>query len=82
MPVTIEFDETIGRLAGGATELQVDGKSVQDVLVQVARQYASLRLFNCEGEMRSIVRVTRDGAPVALADAVADGDRLRLAVKA
>jgi molybdopterin converting factor small subunit len=80
MSVKVQFDAALGRLAGGAAEIEVTGQTVRDALFQVARAYPSLHLFNCEGELRGIVRVQRNGQPAALTDALAEGDTLLLHV--
>lgn len=80
MSVKVQFDAALGRLAGGATEIEVTGETVREALFQVARAYPSLHLFNCEGELRGIVRVQRNGQPATLTDALATGDTLLLHV--
>jgi len=84
MTVNVEFDEKVAKLAGGGAA----GMSVQDptaltvqtALMQVGRTYPSLHLFNCEGELRSSIKLTRNGQPVTVTDPLADGDTLRMAI--
>lgn len=80
MAVNIEFDGRVRELAGGADGLEVTAPTVREALYQVARSYPSLRLFNCEGELRSIIKLQRNGTPTTLADTVQDGDAVRLSV--
>lgn len=80
MAVTVEFDQRVSELAGGAAGMPVTAPTVREALFQVARHFPALRLFNCEGELRSIMRVRRGGAPVALADPVQDGETVRLGI--
>ena len=82
MTIRVHFDAALSRMAGGATEVPVTGQTVRDALFQVARAFPALHLFNCEGELRRIVRVQHgDGRAAALADVLADGDTLRLTVE-
>jgi hypothetical protein len=83
MTIRVHFDAALSRMAGGASEAQVTGQTVRDALFQVARAFPALHLFNCEGELRRIVRVLHgsDGRPAALADVLTDGDTLRLTVE-
>ena len=80
--VSVQFDEKLSTLAGGAGGLRVPApaQTVRDVLILVARAFPALHLFNCEGELRRIVRVERNGQPAVLPEAVQDGDTLRLSV--
>jgi len=81
--VRVEFDETVSRLAGGATGLDaVTAATVHAALIQIARTYPRIHLFNCDGDLRGILRVYRNGQPVASVrtEPLDDGDVLRLAV--
>ena len=80
MAIHVQFDEKLSRLAGGSTETEASGRTVRDALIQVARAFPALHLFNCEGELRGIVRVRRNGQPAPLSEAVEDGDTLLLTV--
>lgn len=78
MTITVEFDDKIRQKIGGAERLDVTATTVHGALIQVARTYPALHMFNCEGELRSILRVTRNGQPAAAGEALAEGDALRL----
>lgn len=78
--IKVEFDEKVGRMIGGAGGMTVDAASVHGALIQVARTYPSLHMFNCEGELRSILKVQKNGATATVKDELADGDTLRLFV--
>ena len=78
MTIRVQFDENVRALAGGPSEIQVTGQTVLDALIQVARAYPSLHLFNCEGELRRIIRVQRNGQPTALTEVLQEDDTLRL----
>lgn len=82
MAYPVEFDNTVAQWAGGETGTQASGSTVQEALFQVARSYPSFRLFNCEGELRSIVKVSRNDVPAKLDEPLVDGDTLRLSVGA
>ncbi len=80
MAVRIQFDPSMARLATGLEELEVPPGTIKEALVAVARRFPLLqsRLFNCEGEMRTIVRLRRNGEPADAAGQVSDGDTLLL----
>ena len=78
MATRVEFDAKVSQLAGGASEIRVTGQTVGDALIQVARAFPSLHLFNCEGELRRIIRVQRNGQPTTLAEVLQEDDILRL----
>ncbi len=80
MTIPIEFDDRLTQIAGGATGLTVNAASVHGALVQVAKAYPAFRMFNCDGALRSILRVHRSGAPAQVGDALAEGDTLRLSL--
>ena len=80
MTVPVEFDERLTQVAGGASGLEVSASSVHGALVQVAKSFPAFRMFNCDGELRSILRIQRNGLPAAVADPLADGDHLRLSL--
>ena len=80
MTIPIEFDDRLIELADGATGLEVNATSVHGALIQVAKAHPKFRMFNCDGELRSILRVHRNGAPATIGDALAEGDALRLSL--
>ena len=80
MTIPIEFDERLSQIAGGATGLEVNATSVHGALIQVAKAYPAFRMFNCDGELRSILRLHRNGEPAQVADPLAEGDTLRLSL--
>lgn len=80
MAIHVEFDPRVSELTGGAAGIDVSGNTVQEALFQVSKAYPALRMFNCEGELRSILKVARNTAPAPLADPVQDGETLRLSV--
>ncbi len=61
MIIPIEFDERLSHMAGGASGLDVSATSVHRALIQVAKAYPTFRMFNCDGELRSILRIARNG---------------------
>jgi hypothetical protein len=80
MSAHIQFDDTVTRLAAGATGAEVAPGTVHAALLQVARRFPSLHAFNCDGDLRSVLKVTRDGQPVSVRETLADGDTIRLGV--
>ncbi len=78
MAITVEFDEKVSRMIGGAEGMALDAASVHGALIQIARTYPSLHMFNCEGELRSILKVQRNGQPATGRYELNDGDSLRL----
>lgn len=79
----IEFDAKVSQIAGGAGGMEVTApaaSTVQAALFQVAQAFPALHLFNCEGEMRSILRVKKNDQPAALTDTITETDTLRLGV--
>jgi molybdopterin converting factor small subunit len=76
----VDFDNTVSQWAGGTTSTEVAGQTVQEALFQVAKLYPSFRLFNCAGELRSIVKVARNDAPAKLDEALDPGDTIKLSV--
>lgn len=46
---------------------------------QVAQAYPAFRMFNCDGELRSILRLRRNGAPAQVGGALAEGEESPLA---
>ncbi len=83
MAIKVQLDEKLSRMAGGATETELAAqKTVREALLLAARAFPSLHLFNCEGELRGIVRVRRNDAPADLSESLEDGDTLLLHVAA
>ncbi len=78
MTVQVQFDPQVQEKAGGAFGVTATAATVREALYQVARQHPSLRLFNCEGEMRSVFRIRRGNADAALDAPVQEGDSLVL----
>ena len=81
MAIYVEFDEKVSQLAGGAAGTEVNARTIHEALIQVARAYPSLHMFNCDGELRGILRVWRNGQPATVTEALEEGDTLRLSVK-
>ena len=80
MTIPIEFDDRLSELADGAAGLEVNATSVHGALIQVAKAHPKFRMFNCDGELRSILRVHRNGSPAAIGDPLVEGDLLRLSL--
>ncbi len=80
MTIHVQFDPKVQEKAGGSAGQTVAAQTVREALSQVARQYPALRLFNCEGEMRSVFHVRRDDADTALDSPAHDGETLMLAL--
>ena len=80
MTIPIEFDDRLTEMADGTAGLTVSATSVHGALIQVAKAHPKFRMFNCDGELRSILRVHRNGTPAAIGDALAEGDSLRLSL--
>lgn len=81
MPAYVAFDEKVSQLAGGgAPGMEVKPGTIHAALLQVARAYPGLHAFNCDGELRSVLKVTKNGQPVAVTEELKDGETVRLAV--
>lgn len=82
MAVTVRFGDRVREMAGGPCEVEAQASTVRDALTQVMRACPKLgpRLLNCDGELRSIVRITRRGEDVAPTDTTEDGDELILEI--
>ncbi|HLV78864.1 MAG TPA: hypothetical protein VKT32_01245 [Chthonomonadaceae bacterium] len=80
MAVTIRLNEKLVQWSGGAPEATVTAATVRQALHQLARQQPALatRLFNCDGELRTIFRFTRQGELLSLDTPLHDGDTLLL----
>lgn len=85
MPLTIELNPRLAELAGGVATLQVEAETVKDAVVALAKVQRGIgaRVFNCEGELRSVLKIQVNGQPVpadrASDTAVSDGDTIQLA---
>ncbi len=60
--------------------MEVTGRTVHQALFQVARTYPALHMFNCDGELRSILKAVKNGEPATVTDALQDGDILLLSI--
>ena len=80
MAIKVEFDENVSQKIGGAEGMAVDALSVHGALIQIARTYPALHMFNCDGELRSILKVQKNGQPATVHDELKDGDFLRLLI--
>jgi hypothetical protein len=79
MSVQVQFDPQVEAKAG-APGHSATGQTVREALYQVGAVYPALRLFNCEGEMRSVFHIRQGDDPIALDAPVADGDTVTLAL--
>ena len=82
MAIRVEFNGRLRERTGGAEGLDVSAATVGEALIQVARAYPALHMLNCDGEVRSVFRVQKNGQPPPLTEPLADGDTLLLAVGA
>src|SRR5205807_2408368 len=79
-----EVDPTIAERAGGVEKVEVNAANVQDAVVALAKLHRAIgaRIFNCEGALRSVVKVEVNGQAVPADQAantpVSEGDVLRL----
>jgi hypothetical protein len=80
MSIPVAFDAKVTEWAGGVSGMDVSAPTVQEALFQVARAYPAFRMFNCDAELRSILKVQHNGAPADFAAPLADGDTLTLSV--
>ena len=82
MPITIQFDEKIRQKVGAPETMEVTAETIQYALFQVAAAYPGLHMFNCEGELRSILHFAKNGEPAQLTVSTADGDKVQLSMSA
>ncbi|MBV9849297.1 MAG: MoaD/ThiS family protein [Armatimonadetes bacterium] len=82
MAIKVEFSEKLRQWVGEMEDMEVSAQTVHQALFAVARAYPALHMFNCEGELRSILRFTRNGQPAKVTDALQDGDTVQLSVGA
>ena len=80
MSIQVEFDPKVQDKTGGAAGQTVTASTVREALYQVAASYPMLRLFNCEGEMRSVFHIRQENAPTTLDTPVRDGETVTLAL--
>jgi len=78
MAVRVEFDEKLRQWASGAEGVDVKTTTVHGALIEVAKAYPSFRMFNCDGELRSILRFRKNGQPVAVSEPLTEGDTVQL----
>jgi hypothetical protein len=80
LAVTIRLNEKLVQWSGGAAEAAVTAGTVREALLQLARLQPALatRLFNCDGEIRTLFRFLRNGEPLTLDTPLHDGDTLHL----
>ncbi len=77
MTVRVDFDERLTEKAG-ADGLNVAAATVHGALLAVAQAYPVFHMFNCDGDLRGVLKVQRNGLPVAVTETLAEGDNLRL----
>lgn len=80
MSIQVEFDSKVQEKTGGAAGKDVTASTVREALYQVAAAYPALRLFNCEGEMRSVFHIRQGDTPTTLDSSLNDGDAVLLAL--
>ncbi len=80
MTIQVQFDPQVQEKAGGASGQTATAATVREALFQVARQHPSLRLFNCEGEMRSVYHVRQGDSVVSLDAPTREGEALTLSL--
>lgn len=80
MAIHVQFDEKIRQRVGAPESMPVTAKTVHQALFQVAAAYPALHMFNCEGEMRSILRVAKNGQPTKVTEPLADGDIVQISL--
>lgn len=80
MSIPVIFDAKVTEWAKGESGMDVAAPTVQEALFQVAKAYPAFRMFNCDAELRSILKVTHNGAPADVSAPLAEGDTLGLGV--
>lgn len=84
MPVTVKIPTQLRAAAGGASEAQLQGTTVQEVLEGLFSQYSELRerISDEDGSLRRFVNVYLGGEDIrfleGLATPVADGAELTI----
>lgn len=85
MTITVRFNAAVARLCGGASETSVevpdDPATVHDVILGLlrARPGIGTKLLNCEGELRSVIRPSVNGAAATVNSPVRNGDEILFA---
>ncbi len=82
MAIKVEFSDALRQWVGEMTDMETSAQTVHQALFAVARAYPALHMFNCEGELRSILRFRKNGEPAKVTDALVDGDTVQLTVGA
>jgi len=77
MTVRVDFDERLAEKAG-APGLDVNATTIHTALFAVAKAYPVFHMFNCDGELRGILKVQRNGQPAHVSETLAEGDHLLL----
>lgn len=80
MAIHVEFDGKVIEWANGANGIDVDGATIQEALYKVSKAYPSFRMFNCDGELRSILKVKRGTEQADLKAVALEGETLTLSV--
>lgn len=80
MAATVRLEAKVAQLAGSADETTVTAANVREALHQLARVYPALgaRLFNCDGDLRSVFRILINGQIATSDTKIQDGDVLLL----
>lgn len=84
MAVTVRIPTPLRTLSGGASEIEVDGSTVAEVLkaLEVAHPGFSERLFDADGSLRRFVNVFVSDEDIRFMDAletpVKDGDTVSI----
>jgi hypothetical protein len=71
----------VHQVAGGEPTAQIEARTVREAMFKTSALFPSLRLVNCEGAVRSIIKVYLNGQPADLDDSLTDGDELLLATQ-
>jgi len=83
LAITLQLNPKLAELAG-VDSVEVDAATVQDAVIALAKAHRPVgaRIFNCEGELRSVVKVEVNGeatpASAATRTVLKDGDVVRL----
>ena len=77
MTIRVDFDDRLTEKAG-ASGTDVSATTVHGALFAVAREFPIFHMFNCDGELRGILKVERNGEPTTVTQSLSGGDRLRL----
>jgi len=77
MTVRVDFDDRL-REKSGVAGLDVTATTIHGALFEIAKAYPVFHMFNCDGELRGILKVERNGQPAVVSETLAEGDHLRL----